>query len=623
MDFSPRKYWGVFATTGNDIWFVDPEGKGDRRAHFSEPIRDLKIIEGRNKLILLLHSGRLVCLGQKGESEFDIEVGKNVSGIDICSNKILAWSWNDKTKIFDIKGNLKGEVPVPTPLSFLKVAPKTGEVIIVQENMTISICDFNGEPQFSFNLPSPLERPNLLFPNIDVENSGVRIAIAAYEKGLLIFDKKNQALGKIELESPVKGVSLSRDGEKLLVLDVLSRVILIDKNLEVEFEKKFESEVLFARLDQKGERAFILDKAGTLVCYEFMPGDRDREHFLEVKDYRKVVKKSAIWKVSSKNIPASFGQYLKISRNGEALLYGDNKILIVYDDQGNQCLRKSFLTPFDKLFLSNDGKSINIFNSEEMRIINLDSGKEKFLDFYGVGLKSYNSAPDGSAILVFKKNSRLCLYSGQGELVWERAVKGNMDKIQVSENGSHAVFLTNENTVGYLNLEKLQPSSITIDENVLQFQIQGNQLIALAGNGICYGTDFSGGINWSFKAGDNINAITVLGSHLALTGSEGELLFLSEEGELKGEGKIHHASSRLNFFSGDLLEVYFKNKTLFCYNVISNELFWKFHLDSEVESFDLHEMGNRLAVNTKEMIYYYYITSSPDLMDERSDFLEF
>ena len=623
MDFSPRQNWGVFGTANNELWCIDPEGKRDWNIKVEESIRDIKIIEGRKKIILLLQNGHLVCLEKNGNLEFDTEVGINVTGLEVRSNEILAWSWNDKIIKLDTNGKLKGEIQVPVPLSFLKTVPKTGEIFVVQENMTLSMCDPEGTIHFSFNLPSPIERPNSLLPNIDVGYSGERVALAAYEKGLLLFYKETQTLGKVDIENPVEGVSLSRNGEKILLLDAMSRILLIGRDLEVEFEKKFDSEVLFARLDQKGERAFILDKAGTLACYEFLPVDRGREHFLEVKDYRNVEKKSAVWKASSKDIPEGPGQYLKVSKNGETLLFGDGKNLIAFDAIGNQILRKSFLQPFDQFKLSDDGKFVHLFNSEELKIIGLFTGEEKFLDYYGVGLKSYNSAPDASAILVLKKNSTLCLYSGQGDLIWERLIKGSVDKIQVSEGGSHSVFRANGTAIGYLNLKSIQSSSKILDEEISHLRIHGNQLIALTDQGICYATDLSGGVNWSFEAGANFNSITVFGTHLVLTGSDGELLCLTSEGKLKGEGKVHQARSRLNYFSECLLEVYFKNNTLYCYNVLSDDLLWKFHLDSSIELFDLHEMGNRVAVKTEEMIYYYYITSSPDLMDERTNFLEF
>jgi len=64
-------------------------------------------------------------------------------------------------------------------------------------------------------------------------------------------------------------------------------------------------------------------------------------------------------------------------------------------------------------------------------------------------------------------------------------------------------------------------------------------------------------------------------------------------------------------------------KFVSCYNFQSGEVIWKIRVEDEVKAVAVSELGDRLGILGGENLYYHYLTKKPDLVDDRSSFLEF
>ena len=98
---------------------------------------------------------------------------------------------------------------------------------------------------------------------------------------------------------------------------------------------------------------------------------------------------------------------------------------------------------------------------------------------------------------------------------------------------------------------------------------------------------------------------------------------LDEKGVLLFEGKLRQAWSQLNFGSNALLEVIADEKFVSCYHFQSGEVIWKIRVEDEVKKVTVSELGDRLGILGGKNLYYHYLMKKPDLVDDRSSFLEF
>ena len=141
--------------------------------------------------------------------------------------------------------------------------------------------------------------------------------------------------------------------------------------------------------------------------------------------------------------------------------------------------------------------------------------------------------------------------------------------------------------------------------------------------GKVYGLGLNGKKMWEFDAKVSIQNMSAVKGKVAILGTGRMMWVLNEKGVLLFEGKLRQTWSQLNFGANAILEVIADEKFVSCYNFQSGEVIWKIRVEDEVKTVAVSELGDRLGILGGENLYYHYLMKKPDLVDDRSSFLEF
>lgn len=622
VDFSPRDHWAALGFDDGGIQLIDETGNKRWEINIDSPILDIKIMEGKKRIVVLDERGRLSCFLFSGKKFFAKFFSQKYCAFEARPDGFFLWGWNANLLYVDSRGKSKGKINIPRPLAELKSIQRKKQFFVVHDSFNIGLYDNNGMALWNVTHPVHMDFSEHGAVDIDVSDHGGSIAVSGHEKGVFIYNARDFSLRNVELEKPVSRVAVSRNGDYFLFADIGGKLYLVSGDDLVLWQHTLKEKALYCRLDKEGTRALVVEKGGVLSSFEFYDGDEERGDFLELKKFNFVEEKKEIWK---QKLAASgpFAGDLCISGGGERLLLNIRKRYTLYDANGNSIWNKTFMSLFDEARLSHDGDVVFLKSENDIYIRNCRLGKEKRLTFYGRGLKMAVFDAEKGNFLLLEKSGEMSLFDSLGQRVWKTDLKKLPSSIRMKGNKGLAALQMSNTTVYIINLKTLKVKQGNVDEPFSKMCIGSTGVFVGGAQGKVYALGMNGKQMWEFDAKVSIQNMSAVKGKVIILGTGRAMWVLNEKGVVLHEGKLTQSGSQLNFGSQAFLEVIADDKIVSCYNLKSREAIWKIRVEDEVKKVAVSPMGDRLGILGGENLYYHYLMKKPDLVDDRSSFLEF
>lgn len=587
------------------------------------PIHKVQILEGKKRVAVLEDHGVFSCFNFAGNEIFKTRVSPGYTDFEIRSDGFYFWTWNSHVIHLNHSGKVLDKIRLPTPLRRLKVIPKTGEFFVIHDPVSIVVYDSKGDELWRFDNPSPIETGKKRTSEVSVSYSGNAVAVCCFSDGIYTYDARDVSLVHHDLEKVVTRVSVSQDGRLLLFSDAFHNLYLASRDGEILWETSLTSEILGCRLDQRGTHALVLEKTGALGCVEFLTGQKKRSHFLEMKDNKSRLDKKELWKQPCLIPEETSSGILKISSNGQYFLFGERKGFRLYDAGGALLWDKSFMSVFDQTWISHDGRRLFFANSEEVRILDIETRHEKPLVFFESGLKEIAVDPRGLAVMTLENRGTISLFSGEGEELWKRTLKQSLNGMQINHKGDWAVLETSSQALYTLTLKNLKRKKLEFGEPYSCVKITDRALFVGGEKGAVYAVDRNGSLQWQKQTGEAVRDIFPMKGSVLVIGDRGAFHLFDDGGAVTGKGLTKSPGSFFNDTGKEILEIARDKESVSFYNLLTGELLWKLHTGSIIRSIAVSEATSRMVALDSNHLTYYHLGERTGASEERASYLEF
>jgi len=95
--------------------------------------------------------------------------------------------------------------------------------------------------------------------------------VAAYAQGLIRYGRRGRPLGSLHAVETPSRVSLSADGQRMLVASLSRRISLITSDGDVLWEQPIGTAAVDVVLDALSRSAWCGTEDGQIVCYDLSP----------------------------------------------------------------------------------------------------------------------------------------------------------------------------------------------------------------------------------------------------------------------------------------------------------------------------------------------------------------
>lgn len=622
LEFSGRwRFTGLGFANGN-LHLLDEAGKTLWETRLDSGILDLKIQEGRKRLAVLTEAREFLCFTLEGDLLFRKKLDSLFTSLQIRSGRYYLGGWNAGIAILDAAGRNLKSPPIPGNVFMFRVIPKTGEIFVVHDALRVAVYDAKGSEIWSFNNPATINLTGDNTSDLSASYSGDNLALTCFEKGLYLYQIHDVALKSVDLEKALLAVSISRDGNFIFLSDALGGFHLLSKDACQVSTGTLNFPIKYGRLDQTGDRVLVCEKSGTLTCLEFTGGGRERSEFLELTEYSEISEKREIWKRPVNFFSEPFEGQIEISGDGNYMIHGAQKKFRGYDSLGNVIWEKAFLSQYENVFVSHHGQKVMLSNSQEIYVANPSGRKDFLLTFYASGLRDHAMDPNGEAVMALDRGGTLFLFDREGKQIWKRKINLPITSFRLDSSRNLSVFKGGDRALYLLDLQSLRNDRRVFDRAIHRIAISPKWIWVSDEEGNCYALDQKGEIQWAIKVKGKLIDWVILGDLAALVVPGGKLMVVDEHGETVGEGNLHHARSLISRFQNEFLEIAPGSEALMCYNLLTGDLLWKLPL-AGIQTLAVSPTANRMAVVDRQFLHYYYLRSKPELLDERTAYLEF
>ncbi len=622
LDFSPRESLVGIGFEDGRVQMLDAFGNLLWEVQASKrSINDLKIVDSKKCLTVLVDDGRLKKFNFSGALKWEKKFDPKWTGLEAKSNGYYLWHWNSPVLALNGSGKKLKEIPLPLPLRKLKFLPKYGGFFVVHNPLSVGVYNSRGVNQWCANHPVQIQLSRDINSDVDVGDYGKTLAICCFEKGAYIYNGLEATLKNMELENPMSHLAVSRDGRRLLFTDTLGGVYLVSRDVQILWQGSLEAPPLLCKLNGDGTQALIYDERGGLSCFRFFEGDEDRNQFFDLGNYKDTITKQAIWKkeIGEKHRPP--GGLLKISPDGRWFLYGLTKDFYLIDSQGNLVWEKSFLNRFRQSWFINNGDTIVLANDNIVYLYNLKSGIEKRFTFFKMGLREIALHPLGDKFLTHCRDGFLSLHTAEGKTLWKRSIKQKIGAMRIGLEGK-AVLNGVGRALYLLDLEDFKARKVTLDDSFSQICLDASGLYVGSVGGQCYALDLEGNIKWKRSVGQKIVSIACLNQKAVFVGREKRAFLFDAAGNPVSEGALQNAHSILNDCSDDILEIVPQRRTISCYKLFGEQPLWTAAFQTGVDLSDVCESGNRMTVLDASHFYFFDLVPDVERIQDRASFLE-
>ncbi len=168
---------------------------------------------------------------------------------------------NSRAAVLDCHGRHVGTIRSAHPLEQFQFLAEKPELMAVSAQGLVARYELRGHPVWRENIASRVG-------GFGVDDAGDLIVVAAFAHGLVRFDRRAHPLGSLHsLEVPWR-VSLSADGQRMLVASLSQQISLLSADGEVLWQKKLHQEPIDLMLDPLSRCAWCGTQDGTIACYE-------------------------------------------------------------------------------------------------------------------------------------------------------------------------------------------------------------------------------------------------------------------------------------------------------------------------------------------------------------------
>lgn len=623
VDFSPLQHWTALGYEDGNVQLIDDQGYESFCTSINLPVSHLRIADSKKRIITLDEHSRLVFLDLKGTILNQQHFQHYWSSFELKSSGIVAWGWRSPPIKLDFKGKQVKQLNIPKPWRVLRAMAGDDLYFVIHNQVTLGVYKGNGSELWSANHPVAIDLSRENPSEVAASDRGEMVAVSCFDKGVYVYDLRNQTLQHIDLDAMASRVAVSGNGRWMLLADALGKIYLVDRNATIVWQKKLPTKIYFCKLDRNGDRALVLEESGCLTCFEFADSKRERQEFLELKKNQDVAKPREVWQKPVPHFEGHWTGVLKVSDDGRFILFGIQKDFYVYDAQGNQVWSKSFMVRRDNGWISGDGGTLLLANSEEVFCAHPLSEFENHLTFYKEGVSDLGLDHATGRFLLFHKYGGISLYNNEGRRIWKRSLDRKISKLRLNTGKNIAVFQGVGKTLYTLHLKSLQAGRIVLQAPVSRLRVSTTSIYAGDENGTCYGIEFDGTVRWTHELGQSIKRIVPLERGVAFVSENGNVVVFQDDGVLLGEGKLHSSRSIITSQNDEILELAPEGQSVGCYRLLNQERIWQQELPGGIQAMAVGHRGNRVAVLSEKTLHLLRLLDIPETHEGRSSYLEF
>jgi len=623
LDFSPDDHRTALGYDDGHVQLIDPTGTPDWEFNLGPPVRQVKILPLKKRVIALDEYSKLSGFDYAGQQKFRKDYDGVWMSFEVKSGVIYLYSWKKDAVKVDSSGRVKGNFFLPASRRMIRVVPKKDQIWVVHNQISLGLYKSNGANLWMVNCPSVIDLSRESLADMVVSDSGDVMAVCCHNKGVYVFNGNDHTLKHIDLDRIVTHVTVSGNGEYLLLSDALQKVYMVDREARVVWEHKLESNAEFLRLDRRGDRVLILEENGVLACHKFARDHERRRDYLELTSFGEVSDKKEIWKLPVPQRVTRQSPFVDISDYGSHFLFGGRKEFRLYDSAGRQVWFKTFLIGMDHVFLSRDGRTTLMSNKNEIYVVHSEPYKESQVVSYHYDIRAIGMDPMGAAFMTYDSSKWVTLYSGTGKKIWSRNLQMKVSDILLDHRLKIAILRATSKVLYVLDLKTMKARQIFVGEKINSWALDKAGVFVGGSDGGCYRFNLDGSKQWKFKMKQSVDAIILLQRHVGFRDRGNALLLFEKMGFQPDEYVLHHSGSVLTQWEKETLEIVPVRDSISCYKVFSGDLVWKMSMSRAVQDLAVSREANRMVVLDSRFFHYHQLISDPVTQEDRSSFLEF
>ena len=611
--FHPRNNSIFILYEDGELQSISPEGKEDWRLTLScNPI--VFKINSDGNLLTILGEGELIYCDIFTKEIKKVSVHKEFQLLDVYKNAAVLSGFQKDITFVKPNGSTLKTISFDHFIRQFKVAPRTNNLIIYDQNQNLFCADMDGNVQWL------LER--VIIHNEILMSEKGHIGYFVMDPHVLMqFDVHGESFFEVSDEGVLKCLAVSLDGKALLVLGFENTLVMRDENANRIWDHHFEHTIQQIKISPKGDFFLTIDSDDILNYYSSDSERKERGEFFEFKEDKRVFDKESVWTMRpGGHHPIRQLSLLSVNGSGNGLgLIGQDGQIRFYDEHGTQC----FVTPFsamaDIIGISDSFHHGYVYGGREVLIVDFRNNKTKHIlfekSFLGKPLINYYH----QKIFVMSKEKELLIYNFQGHL--NKAVPLKRDYQRGLACESHGIILFDDQELTGFSEEGKTLFNCPLKDKISDIYCTDHTLICATQNHSLFTLDLS-----SFKGkarelkDKNGNIQLVSTNPLFIVAGKKTLHHLDRDFSTISVHQIESPNSYFFKEGRHFYEIMRRAEGFYCYDE-KKKMVWRHNTEERIRESAL--MGNGLVFISEDSVQYIEVKNNKGSKKHYSQYLEF
>jgi WD40 repeat protein len=585
-----NKHLSCFDKTGNEKFSIPLPTKA-----FNVSISNLG-----KYIAVLCEDKRIRVYNNEGQFlwEAHIDIGATTLDINQKDGYLIIGSNRKKIYIFRLDGKPINEIKTENPVFDICFAPAANGFVTLSAGGNLDFYDYESVKHWHVPI-------NKQCRSVDVSFDGKFIIVPVYEEGIYAYNWQGDFIGEYDVQAEVSTASINSSGNLIYLADEKNRLILLNRNAEVIWDKEMPQKIISLKTDDTGAVCVLFMQGGKIDFLELVAEESSTTEFLEVDDELHKLQPILLWK-------KDFSPILDWSRPVESFLSPGGGYIVVKNSDRISAYRENSLLLWNHFFKD---PNIIAYPLKQDNFFFVNTSKELHKFSYRKGLewslrlefdKLYTPAQRGN-LCAISKNSIFSI-TNDAEIQWEKKLDNKPSKIALSKTGNLFAFRAAQNQLDIYNSSGGLALKINIPVDSPDFSFFNSYIVYIRNNTELIGTGFPKHDKAYFKAAEAILKIEPVGNFLILHHDFGAITVLNQDWKKVFDLRDDKGYLITGLDSlGDPLYIKAYNNALKLFNRTGEEL-WYFETEKRIEPRSLCYSNDKLIIFIKSILHYFSLT---------------
>jgi len=575
-------------------------------------------INSEGHLLVLLGEGVLVFFDLWTRQGRDVVVDERYRLLELYKSCAVLGGYMEEMAVFTPGGKEREKIVFDELVRQFCIIPDTEKLIVLLQNNLLACTDMQGRVEWEADgiMPSG---------DILVGGDGLHGYFKNLSGELVRFDVSGDGFYLVSQETPPGLISLSPDGQSILILDADCCLSLFDSRLNRRLHFQCRHALSQMKISQDNSRFFTIDDDGILTCYLTSPFASDAGDFFELKENRRVDDVTPAWEETPGHQMPNFDlRMLRVNNSGTMSgLIGRNGNVHFLDEGGVTRCESSLPSPVIDIGISDDNSIGYISGRSQITIVDIGQNQSKLI---------LNEQPFFCRPIVNYHHQRIFLITSVGELAIKRfngttertlsIVRDCDDKITrgISCERDGVMMLHNRGMIGYSKQGKVT-FAFSAKAGMRGLTCGNSRLFGLLNNSAAvFSVNLKNGDRKKTALKEQNDVLKLISGDPVLVAGEKTLYRMDKSLSITNTWQIRSASSLFFMDHDRMYEIVKQGDTILCYD--DQHTLWRYKPGCLLSDWALTENG--LLLLFKDCLQYIVLrkSSSGAHQPHFSEFLE-